>query len=340
MISQYKFILGFSCSIGSPSEQQFLRDNFSAWSFITPSFLDTCNDLTHGPPNLVHDSVYIFEDESKQLVAVAKLAVSKCASVPVIVIAHYNETKKYIKAITTEINKHGDLLAGRKPTEFIQEFTEFDPVTNQPTNSLAIVESATALVSAGALNKGRRITVTDPYGGRGHDYMVKEDNETVDDKGGVLVIVTFIPDSEREFIQWKGRTARSDRKGQYAMMLSSSDASFQSSSELLLQHKAKDWTDEKPRYSPGLINSLLLKVDSALSNQMKQKEGKLKRMKQINELCDHYYLTYRHSDGGSWPSVEFEEKDKILIDFLEGHWNANLDHVKDRLGLHYRSLYG
>ena len=36
--------------------------------------------------------------------------------------------------------------------------------------------------------------------------------------GGMLVIATSIPD-EREWIQWKGRTARQDRPGQFYVLL-------------------------------------------------------------------------------------------------------------------------
>ena len=36
--------------------------------------------------------------------------------------------------------------------------------------------------------------------------------------GGMLVIATSIPD-KREWIQWKGRTARQDRPGQFQVVL-------------------------------------------------------------------------------------------------------------------------
>ena len=56
------------------------------------------------------------------------------------------------------------------------------------------------------------VTVTDYFGGRGVDYKVKD--KQIDKNGGLLVIVTSIPNT-REWIQWKGRTARQDKKGQY-----------------------------------------------------------------------------------------------------------------------------
>jgi hypothetical protein len=36
--------------------------------------------------------------------------------------------------------------------------------------------------------------------------------------GGMLVIATTVPD-EREWIQWRGRTARQDRPGQFVVVL-------------------------------------------------------------------------------------------------------------------------
>ena len=68
-----------------------------------------------------------------------------------------------------------------------------------------------------------RVTVTDYFGGRGHDYKCKD--PTAEQKGGMLVIATSIPD-EREWIQWKGRTARQDYRGQYKVILSEKDDIF------------------------------------------------------------------------------------------------------------------
>ena len=43
----------------------------------------------------------------------------------------------------------------------------------------------------------------------------------------MLVIATSIPDA-REWAQWKGRTARQDRPGQYLVVLSAEDEPFAS----------------------------------------------------------------------------------------------------------------
>lgn len=41
-----------------------------------------------------------------------------------------------------------------------------------------------------------------------------------------MVVMTSIPDSEREWVQWKGRTARQDRAGQYKVILNQHDDVF------------------------------------------------------------------------------------------------------------------
>jgi hypothetical protein len=54
-----------------------------------------------------------------------------------------------------------------------------------------------------------RITVTDYFGGRGHDYKGKgEDVEEINENGGIMLVITAVPDSQREWIQWKGNSTR------------------------------------------------------------------------------------------------------------------------------------
>ena len=70
-----------------------------------------------------------------------------------------------------------------------------------------IIDDATKRLG-GTEDSRCRVTVTDKFGGRGHDFQVVDKEANAN--GGMLVIATSIPD-EREWIQWKGRTARQDR---------------------------------------------------------------------------------------------------------------------------------
>jgi hypothetical protein len=63
--------------------------------------------------------------------------------------------------------------------------------------------------------------VTTAAGARGQDYQISDD--VVDDNGGLLLVLEYIPDSEREWIQFLGRTARHDHPGQYAVILNQND---------------------------------------------------------------------------------------------------------------------
>ena len=68
-----------------------------------------------------------------------------------------------------------------------------------------------------------RVTVTDMWGGRGHDFMMK-DPDANRKGGGLVVIATSIPyEGTREWIQWVGRTARQDKPGQYYAVLRADD---------------------------------------------------------------------------------------------------------------------
>jgi len=54
----------------------------------------------------------------------------------------------------------------------------------------------------------RVMTITDPLGGRGHDFDVSDEKAEL--AGGMLVIATTVP-KPRDWLQWKGRTARSGK---------------------------------------------------------------------------------------------------------------------------------
>merc|ERR1719498_2313731 len=75
----------------------------------------------------------------------------------------------------------------------------------------------------GAATRLWRVTVTTAIGARGQDYHISD--EVVDEKGGFLLVLEYVPDSEREWIQFLGRTARHDHPGQYAVVLNTDDYS-------------------------------------------------------------------------------------------------------------------
>jgi hypothetical protein len=91
----------------------------------------------------------------------------------------------------------------------------------KPDEFLDLVEKSVDALSRPTSAQKWRITVTTAEGGRGHDYRVVDPE--VDQKGGLLLICTWVPWSEREWCQFLGRTGRQDRKGQYVVYLNEDD---------------------------------------------------------------------------------------------------------------------
>ncbi|CAE8592263.1 unnamed protein product [Polarella glacialis] len=66
-----------------------------------------------------------------------------------------------------------------------------------------------------------RITVTDHTGARGTDYQMLD--EVADKLGGLMLVVMHVPPSRRDWIQYKGRTARQNWRGQYCVVLNAEE---------------------------------------------------------------------------------------------------------------------
>jgi len=136
-----------------------------------------------------------------------------------------------------------------------------------------------------------RVTVTDWFGGRGHDFDCL--NEKANENGGMLVIATTIPDA-REWAQWKGRTARQDRPGQYFVVLCEEDEPFASERGLAasMRNQGKD----------AIIKDLLDRKDHAIAEALQSFEAQQARGSWINEMCEKYYKAHPRSLATPWPS--------------------------------------
>ena len=205
MMNQYEAILGLSGSLGSPSEQTFMRATYGARTMLTPPFLNTCQAMRKHVPRLHGDRVVVHDTRDGQHAAIRALALQFRDYAPVVVLTNEVGTAKSVFA---DCFTDADREAGT-----IQLFLELDPLTGKPADYGGIVKEATRPRQSAASPSGSvwPVTVSDPFGGRGQDYTVLK--EEVDKAGGIMVICTAIPDSEREWIQWLGRTARSDRRG-------------------------------------------------------------------------------------------------------------------------------
>lgn len=341
MLSQYLAILGLSGSLGSPAEKNYLKSTYGAWNYTVPSFLETCKPLRSGvpnksPPTLDDGCVRIYRSESEQFRAVVNLAIEKASNVPVLIVAKYLEKNKILDQCKAALSKKDSKWLGSNPaSEFVQLFAEVDN-NGDRMNWAQIVDKATAGLSG---TNSRRITVTDPFGGRGHDFSVRDNHEHVESYGGMLVITTFIPESERDWIQWKGRTARSDNRGQYAVILRESpldtaDPQEQAQSAFLATHKMESYD-----YKQEVVAALLAVQDKKKEEQIKSDQSNIIKGKRLNELCDNYYLTYETGKAGKWPSCK---EDEVLCDFLEKGDHSSLETIREvcqKLNLTYTSKY-
>jgi hypothetical protein len=287
--------------------------------FQVPSFLDTCRDVRKEPPELIGDCISVYDNEGAQLDEVSRLAkevgglnehskpstsrVIYCllsrmqlsAQAPVVIVTKSPEVaRRTFKRITDA----GDAI-------YTQLFLQYND-DGKCMKWSELVELSTQPIEVGKAGRQWRITVTDYFGGRGHDYRINDDE--VNAAGGLVVIATSIPESEREWAQWKGRTARNDRRGRYAVILSKEDEPIAADPSVL--EKPLPLTDHN--YPPAFIDKLLKICDEKIKVKLTSVGEQVRKGQRLNELCDIFYA--KHGGGsGRWPGNDNQRK---LRDFL------------------------
>ena len=152
-----------------------------------------------------------------------------------------------------------------------------------------ITEEATKPVEdvpAGAAGRWR-VTVTDYFGGRGIDYRLSD--EDANDAGGLMVIITSIPDSQREWVQWNGRTARQDKNGQISVLLHKEQD--------LIAKNLDEINEDRVRQDPEIIAPLLEKLDTDVKKKLAKYKDTLVKGSRINALCEQVYQAVGGSHG-------------------------------------------
>jgi len=221
---RYHRLMGLSGSIGSAAEREFLRATYNAEFFEVPPFLRTCRGSPfHSPvPALLgpkRQAVYLEPTYAAQVQRLAEVAMEARERVPVLVIARDRaQADQLVERLRTTATTRGLGSAGSDVVRSLSR-TLYEADPEQWKENL---NRATMAVGDGQQGKKVfRITVTDPRGGRGTDYRV--DDLDVDEHGGLLLIPTAVPTSQRDWTQFLGRTARQDRKGQFCLVLCSED---------------------------------------------------------------------------------------------------------------------
>jgi hypothetical protein len=321
MLLQYDGILGLSGSLGSDGEINFLKRTYDADTFLSPPFLDTCTGTGKQKPVLVDKQVLFFEKSTDHRDAVVEAAKLKSVTTPVIVLCTSREAAKEMwAAFKTEAEQ---VLAG-KISGNAQLFLEED-LNNVRMNHRAVADLAARPIKNGNDIVTWRITVTDLFGGRGQDYRVSE--KCVDDAGGITVLATGFPPSEREWTQWLGRTARNDRKGQFMLLLDKSSRELSAvTPEMLKKHPVPAGVSIKKLFQPKpaakvtvcgetVIVELLRIRNTTCTQKLSVQEGVITCGRRLNELCDAFWTQEKGFNNALWPANARQEK---LRDILVG----------------------
>ena len=225
LFQKFGAIFGLTGSVGGKQELKYLIETYHAVKFDVPRFLDTC-DPPEGKKSARQDvtnkGVDLVEGQQKLIERVAGITAEHFKNVPVLIIT---SSRDELRAIYEQLSGSEDMRVGGKT--HIQWFAENNQEGRKTTE-----EETEEIIRKSTIREGGngsafcQVTVTDMYGGRGHDFQ-NEDKTTIE-RGGMLVIVTSIP-NEREWIQWKGRTARQDKPGAFWVVLNKKAESSQES---------------------------------------------------------------------------------------------------------------
>lgn len=307
IFNQYECIFGLTGSVGGQAERDYLLKTYNAEVFTAPRFLDTC---TGDIPKVVkRDDVRVFKSERRQHKAIVKLACEKCAQVPVLIIVDHSQQVEQMAGLVRKRNSNVEVQTLLQEKGGQSMASEWDDLT----------EKACKPVEGKKINTvGRwRVTVTDYFGGRGIDYRLA--NESANDAGGMLVVITAIPKSQREWIQWEGRTARQDKNGQISVLLhkdlagqKKQTADSMTTAELIRACEGVI-TSDTDEQEPSIIEKLLEKRNEERGSTLEEYATSLSRGNRLNELCEDV-----HREGGGrgagWPTQGNQE---ILRDFLQ-----------------------
>lgn len=313
-MASFPTTFGVSGSLGGESERNFMTEMYGARFVQVPGFLDTCTGPPHAPPALLKGTVYVHDSREQQLKAIVARAVEKRQSVPVLIIMHDPELAKRVQRLVSDRlpNGHGRLRDRSGAPEVQLYISEIEK-----SKLTGIVMKATEPIDENTQEKRFRVTVTDYSGGRGIDYNMPADSDT-DDAGGLLVILSCIPkEGEREWIQWRGRTARKDRRGQYSVILCREDEPVSTRLDLIEKHALPS----KPTcYNAAVITDLLIYYDEMNRNKLERGAAARRTALQVSEFCDRFWATFGSAHGNPhgrrWP---FDATETAFRDFLTEH---------------------
>jgi len=234
VFGRYHCILGFSGTLGNEEEKGFFQAAYRSIFVEVPEFLRTCcGDSWHTvqwattslqrphseyvrPDDFPQEPFVVLPDEASQLRQVRRLAFRARRHVPVLVIAGSVEQAQ---AVVEDLREEAQRSGGVDDRDVVRDLshTQWSRSRMDYKDNLFL---STQRVGQHSTDPWR-ITVTDESGGRGTDYQMHD--AEADRLGGLLLIVMRIPFSCREWVQYQGRTARQDRRGQMCAVLCKKD---------------------------------------------------------------------------------------------------------------------
>ena len=309
VFNMYAGIFGLTGSVGGKAELGYLTKTYSAVKFDAPRFLDTCKG--NARKVVLNHGVELIDGPEKQIERVVELCHEYYRRVPVLVIAASPEE------LTTIVNAVKG--AGKVPADEVQRFSEFDENgASLKSEWQTVIDDATKRIGGQEDNRCR-VTVTDRFGGRGHDFQVVDKEANAN--GGMLVIATSVPD-EREWIQWKGRTARQDRPGQFYVILDKKSKALQKPGLLAKVQGLKK--DGKPDHD-ARVELLLENADEGIGDKLIAFEKEQAAGEKLNEVSVKYFKKNPRDFDDAWPQLE---SDKALRHFMTTMIEASPEEIK------------
>eukprot|EP00931_Biecheleriopsis_adriatica_P004502 TRINITY_DN106161_c0_g1_i1.p1 TRINITY_DN106161_c0_g1~~TRINITY_DN106161_c0_g1_i1.p1 ORF type:complete len:1910 (+),score=459.26 TRINITY_DN106161_c0_g1_i1:54-5783(+) len=311
VLQRYSQIIGLSGTIGDDWERNFLRNAYGAQFFIVPPFLQTCAGVQHhtaqwaGSEKLLSNGKLqsvsmhmglpgpgvVAANAEDQYNIVEMLCFKVRKLVPVLVITASPENAELV---VDRLRQHArGAIAGCNPSDLVRSLSqrEYD---RDPAMYKDGLRAATRTLSRSSKGpKEFRITVTDHTGARGTDYQMLD--EDADKLGGLMLLVMHVPPSRRDWIQYKGRTARQNWRGQYCVVLNAEEyrALDQGRGESL--PKAAYNLHAGARYVPKDPEKEL--VEHIMSYGAKESKRKLDKCEAsynagfiANEICERVWL--------------------------------------------------
>jgi len=270
VLKKHSKIMGLSGSLGNDAEQDFVKEVYNCDLLLVPPFLDCCRGKSK--QRATCHGVHMEEDQTAHYQRIAAEAVrARDSGVPVLVIM------KSDQAVQELAQAHLQPMLG----EACLENNELSTVTSELFSESRSrfkdkVDSATKVAGTGKY----RITVTSPIGARGQDYRVQDD--AVEINGGLMLVIGYVPDSEREYIQFLGRTARQDRRGQFLAVLLKGDYSTKAL-------EGSTTTGSSGDDQTGVVYSILQEGSKRVREKLKAQKNIMEKGMLMNEISEELF---------------------------------------------------